>query len=67
MTKSQTNRIELWKRRWAEAERTLSKKGVLLKSWRVGTDAMEECVKLVEKGERLIENEKRKGKDQEDY
>ena len=66
MTKAQTNRIELWKRRWADAERTLSKKGVFLKSWRVGSDAMEDCVKLVDRGKRMIENEKRKGNDGDD-
>jgi phosphatidate phosphatase APP1 len=60
MTKSQTNRIELWKRRWAQAEQTLSKKGVVLKSWRVGTDAMDASVKLVEKVERKIKDEHNK-------
>ncbi|KAI9795412.1 MAG: hypothetical protein M1833_007200 [Piccolia ochrophora] len=40
---------ELWKRRWARAKQILEDKGVVLKSWRVGDDAMKDAVKLVEK------------------
>ncbi|RMZ91748.1 hypothetical protein DV736_g996, partial [Chaetothyriales sp. CBS 134916] len=46
----QTNKKEeMWRRRWARAEEIMRQKGVVLRSWRVGGDAMGECVKLVEK------------------
>jgi phosphatidate phosphatase APP1 len=49
LTRAQINRIEMWKRRWATAEHVLREKGVFLKSWRVGDDAMEDSVRLVQK------------------
>jgi phosphatidate phosphatase APP1 len=54
LTKSQLNRIELWRRRWAAAEEVLKKEGVVLKSWRVGTDVMDDSMELVRKGEALL-------------
>lgn len=42
-------REELWRRRWARAQQILAEKGVLLKSWRIGSDVMEQSAKLVEK------------------
>jgi phosphatidate phosphatase APP1 len=60
LTRSQANRIELWKRRWATAEATLKKEGIVLRSWRVGTDVLEESLKLVEKA-RTLEQKKREG------
>ncbi|KAL9109179.1 MAG: hypothetical protein Q9227_006104 [Pyrenula ochraceoflavens] len=47
---------EMWRRRWARAEDELRNKGVLLRSWRVGTDVMNETVKTVEKALRQMEN-----------
>jgi phosphatidate phosphatase APP1 len=52
LTKSQNNRIEMWKRRWGQAEATLRKEGVLLRTWRVGTDAIDDSVKLVERAKK---------------
>jgi len=40
-------REQLWRQRWARAERVLGEKGVALKSWRVGIDAMKEAEKLI--------------------
>ncbi|KAI9832245.1 MAG: hypothetical protein M1819_004423 [Sarea resinae] len=48
---------ELWKRRWVRAKQILDRKGILLRSWRVGGDAMTDAVKLVER-------ETRRGKDE---
>ncbi|KAL9613570.1 MAG: hypothetical protein Q9167_001903 [Letrouitia subvulpina] len=43
---------EMWLQRWARAKAILSKKGVVLRSWRVGTDVLDEAVKLVEKAQK---------------
>ncbi|KAK4998230.1 hypothetical protein LTR66_002495 [Elasticomyces elasticus] len=58
---------EMWKRRWARAKTVLDEKGVVLRSWRVGGDVQEECLKLVkkalediEKGKDRVEEEKQK-------
>lgn len=40
-------REQLWRQRWARAEQILSEKGVVLRSWRVGTDAMAEAEKII--------------------
>ena len=39
---------EMWRRRWARANDIMRREGVVLRSWRVGTDVMDECVKIVE-------------------
>lgn len=39
---------EAWRRRWANAKRTLDAKGVMLRSWRVGDDVQKDAVALVE-------------------
>lgn len=39
---------ELWKRRWTRAKRILDDKGVMLRSWRVGSDVSAESCALVE-------------------
>ncbi|MCJ1224878.1 hypothetical protein MMC12_001525 [Toensbergia leucococca] len=43
---------ELWRRRWARARDIFGEKGVLLKSWRVGGDVMDEALRLVERANR---------------
>jgi hypothetical protein len=44
---------QLWRQRWARAEKILDEKGVVLRSWRVGGDVMDEAERLVKKaGER---------------
>lgn len=40
-------KLEIWKRRWARAEEIMDQRGVVLRSWRVGGDVMDECVRLV--------------------
>lgn len=39
---------ELWKRRWARAKGLMEEHGVVLKSWRVGTDVMDDAVRLID-------------------
>ena len=43
---------EIWKRRWARASSALHNEGVYLKSWRVGSDVLEDAVRIVEKAKR---------------
>ncbi|KAI4215979.1 MAG: hypothetical protein LQ351_001475 [Letrouitia transgressa] len=53
---------EMWLQRWARAKAILSKKGVVLRSWRVGTDVLDEAVKLVEKAQKEEDNPSQKTK-----
>ncbi|KAK2763355.1 hypothetical protein FQN54_009991 [Arachnomyces sp. PD_36] len=41
-------REEVWNRRWARAEEIFEREGVVLRSWRVGDDARDVCVWLVD-------------------
>ncbi|EKG10984.1 hypothetical protein MPH_11987 [Macrophomina phaseolina MS6] len=41
-------REDLWRKRLARAEQVLGEKGVVLRTWRVGSDVMDEALKLVE-------------------
>lgn len=45
---------EMWKRRWARAEEIMRSQGIVLSSWRVGSDVMGECVRVVERAQRDI-------------
>ncbi|KAL8976267.1 MAG: hypothetical protein Q9205_007690, partial [Flavoplaca limonia] len=49
---------ELWTQRWERAKAVMDEKGVVLKSWRVGTDVLGTCVSLVEN----VDGEDGKGK-----
>ena len=40
---------ELWVRRWERAKAIFEEKGVVLRSWRVGVDVADGCVRLVER------------------
>ena len=42
-------KLEIWRRRWERAEEVMRKRNVVLRSWRVGTDVMDECVRLVKR------------------
>jgi phosphatidate phosphatase APP1 len=42
-------KLELWKRRWQRAREILDSKGVVLRSWRVGSDASLETIQLIRK------------------
>lgn len=44
-----SKREVLWRQRWARAEGVLKEKGVVLRSWRVGSDVMKEAEGLVKK------------------
>jgi phosphatidate phosphatase APP1 len=41
----------LWRQRWARAEQVMGEKGVVLRSWRVGTDLMAEAERLIKQDE----------------
>ena len=47
---------ELWLRRWARAKGIFEEKGVVLKTWRVGEDVADVCVRLVERALREDEH-----------
>lgn len=49
-------REELWRRRWERASDTLQKQGVLLGSWRVGSDAQPVCTWLVDEALKEIQS-----------
>ncbi|KPI38537.1 Phosphatidate phosphatase APP1 [Cyphellophora attinorum] len=40
---------EMWKRRWAHAQEIMGRQRIVLRTWRVGSDVMEECLRLVER------------------
>lgn len=39
-------KLEVWQRRWQYAEEVMGQRGVVLRSWRVGGDVMDEAVNL---------------------
>jgi hypothetical protein len=45
-------REQLWRQRWARAEQILGDHGVVLRSWRVGTDAIAEAERIIKENER---------------
>lgn len=45
-------REQLWIQRWQKAEEILHSKGVMLRSWRVGTDAKADAEKAIKEAER---------------
>jgi hypothetical protein len=53
-------RVDMWKSRWERAEGYCKHKGVVLKSWRVGSDVVEESRRLVEKAGREDRDGRRK-------
>ncbi|KAI9809769.1 MAG: hypothetical protein M1825_000202 [Sarcosagium campestre] len=55
---------ELWKRRWARAKDLLEPKGVVLRSWRVGDDVMNEAVRLVQKVNKDMDSARDRDRDQ---
>ena len=48
---------EMWRRRWARAEEILRNQRVVLRSWREGTEVMDEAVRIVEKAMRSMGTE----------
>ena len=53
-------KVEIWRRRWARADEILHSKGVVLRSWRVGSDVASECFEIVS-GE-LYRQERERGR-----
>ena len=51
-------REQLWRQRWARAEQVLKEQGVVLRSWRVGEDAVEAAEKLIKE---QAERERKEG------
>ncbi|KAF2005307.1 actin patch protein 1 [Amniculicola lignicola CBS 123094] len=49
----------LWRQRWARADEILKEKGVVLRTWRVGTDVMKEAEMLVKKAGEKEERDRR--------
>ncbi|MCJ1259123.1 hypothetical protein MMC24_006958 [Lignoscripta atroalba] len=47
---------ELWKRRLVRAKEVLDDRGVVLKTWRVGEDVLDDALRLVEKAKREEEH-----------
>lgn len=47
----------LWNQRWARAKRILDSNGVTLRSWRVGSDVADVCIRLVEGAMRQMEKD----------
>jgi hypothetical protein len=43
-------REQMWRQRWAKAEEIMRERGVLLRSWRVGTDAIKEAERVIKEG-----------------
>ena len=52
----------LWNQRWARAKSILDKRGVTLRTWRVGSDVADVCVRLAEHAIRDIEKESKREK-----
>ena len=47
----------LWQQRWQRAKTVLERNGVTLRTWRIGADVADVCVKLVEQELRKIEKD----------
>ncbi|KAJ5028622.1 hypothetical protein PSV08DRAFT_219477 [Bipolaris maydis] len=47
-----TKKEILWRQRWAHAEHVLGEQGVVLRSWRVGSDIMDEAVSIIQDAEK---------------
>jgi phosphatidate phosphatase APP1 len=54
-------REQMWRQRWAKAEEIMGERGVLLRSWRVGTDAVAEAEKVIKEAERRGRDETKRG------
>jgi hypothetical protein len=51
---------QLWRQRWANAERTLSEQGVVLRAWRVGGDIMQEAERIIKEAEKKFKKDEQK-------
>jgi phosphatidate phosphatase APP1 len=55
-------REQLWRQRWAKAEEVMRERGVILRTWRVGTDAMGEAERVIKEAERKSKGGKPSGR-----
>lgn len=51
-----TKREQLWRQRWAKAEQILKEHGVVLKSWRVGSDVAGDAERIIKEAEKKWKN-----------
>lgn len=54
-----TKREQLWRQRWARAEQVLGEHGVLLRSWKVGSDAVDVAEQIIKDAVRKQEKDGR--------
>ncbi|KAE8853672.1 hypothetical protein HRS9122_00664 [Pyrenophora teres f. teres] len=52
-----TKKEQLWRQRWAHAERVLLEQGVVLRSWRVGEDIMDEAEHIIKEAEKKFQKD----------
>ena len=50
----------MWKRRWAKAKAIMDREGVMLRTWRVGTDVSDVCIEAVKQELRGMEQAERR-------
>ncbi|KAF2233216.1 hypothetical protein EV356DRAFT_503793 [Viridothelium virens] len=50
-----SQRERVWRERWMKAKQELEPRGVMLRSWRVGFDAMEDAMGLVERASKELD------------
>ncbi|KAF2830134.1 hypothetical protein CC86DRAFT_345106 [Ophiobolus disseminans] len=55
-------REQMWRQRWAKAEEIMNERGVLLRTWRVGTDAIAEAERIIKEAERRSKKRNENGK-----
>jgi phosphatidate phosphatase APP1 len=52
-------REQMWRQRWAKAEEIMEERGVLLRSWRVGTDAIGDAERVIAEARRKDKGRKK--------
>jgi hypothetical protein len=52
-------REQMWRQRWARAEEIMEERGVLLRSWRVGTDAIGDAERVIAEARRKDKGRKK--------
>ncbi|KAF7449246.1 DUF2183 multi-domain protein [Pyrenophora tritici-repentis] len=58
-----TKKEQLWRQRWAHAERVLQEQGVVLRSWRVGEDIMDEAEHIIKEAEKKFKKDEQQSND----
>ncbi|KZF19544.1 hypothetical protein L228DRAFT_251163 [Xylona heveae TC161] len=55
-----SKKVELWNRRLARAQKLLERQDVILRTWREGSDVMDDAIKLVEHAQKFADLEARR-------